>query len=97
MSRRLVGPLVACDAPRPCPVGAVRGPVRTRSRAEGDQPVGLYYRRFRMIFIVLTVFAITATIVRIRRGLTKRQAAYLFVILLCAGLTLRSILFALGM
>lgn len=50
-----------------------------------------------MIFIVLTVFAITATIVRIRRGLAKRQAAYLFVILLCAGLTLRSILFALGM
>lgn len=50
-----------------------------------------------MIFIVIAAWIMTATIVRIRRGLTWRQAFYLFIILLCAGLTLRAVLFAFGM
>lgn len=50
-----------------------------------------------MIFIVLAVFIMTATAIRIRRGLTKRQALYLFIIILCAGIFLRSILFMFGM
>ena len=50
-----------------------------------------------MIYIVASIWIITATIVRIRRGLTWRQAFYLFTILLCAGLILRSILFIFGM
>lgn len=50
-----------------------------------------------MIFIVLAVWIMTATIVRIRRGLTKRQALYMFIIILCAGITLRSILLIFGM
>ena len=50
-----------------------------------------------MIYIILAVFAMTATIVRIRRGLTKKQALYLFIIILCAGTILRSILFMFGM
>jgi hypothetical protein len=50
-----------------------------------------------MIFIVITLFIITATIRRIRRGLTKRQAFYMFVIYLCAGITLRAVLLMFGM
>jgi hypothetical protein len=50
-----------------------------------------------MIFIVITLFAITSIIVRIRRGLTWRQAFYLLTILLCACIILRSVLFMFGM
>jgi hypothetical protein len=50
-----------------------------------------------MIFVIITLWAITATIVRIRKGLTYKQALYLFIILFCAGTVLRSILFAFGM
>lgn len=50
-----------------------------------------------MIFIILAAFIITATIVRIRHGLTKKQALYMFIIMLCAGSILRSILFMFGL
>lgn len=50
-----------------------------------------------MIFIVFTVWLVTATIVRIRRGITYKQCLYLFTIILCAGIILRSILLVFGM
>lgn len=50
-----------------------------------------------MIYIIFTVFIFTAIIVRIRRGLSRREALYLFLIIFCAGVVVRSVLFALGM
>jgi hypothetical protein len=49
-----------------------------------------------MIFIVITLFVIVATIRRILRGLTAKQAFYMFIIYLCVGMTLRAILFMFG-
>jgi hypothetical protein len=49
-----------------------------------------------MIFIVAALYVMTATVVRIRHGLTKKQALYLFIIMLCAGMILRSILYVFG-
>ncbi|HWI70140.1 MAG TPA: hypothetical protein VNS88_17540 [Nitrospiraceae bacterium] len=50
-----------------------------------------------MIYIVMAVWIMTATIIRILHGLTKAQALYMFIIMLCLGLILRSILFVFGM
>jgi hypothetical protein len=50
-----------------------------------------------MIFIVAALWIMTATWIRIKKGLTRRQALYLFIIYICAGLVLRSILYVFGM
>lgn len=50
-----------------------------------------------MIYVAVAIWLMTAVTVRIRRGLTWRQALYLLIIITCAALTLRAVLFALGM
>jgi hypothetical protein len=52
-----------------------------------------------MIYIVIALFIITLLLRRKtgRRKISRKETAYLFVILLCAGLVVRTVLFIFGM
>jgi hypothetical protein len=50
-----------------------------------------------MIYIIITLFLITLIVLRPRRKLNLKETSILFIIYLCAGLTIRAILFAFGM
>jgi len=100
MKPRLAGSHQRTRTTHPVPVrgrGTWSGTgTRPASLPRGTGQSALYWRH-GMIFIVMALWIMTATIVRIRRGLTKRQAFYMFVIYLCAGIVLRSILYIFGM
>jgi glycopeptide antibiotics resistance protein len=52
-----------------------------------------------MIFIVIALFAVTYLFMQpiLHRKLNRKETAYLFVVYLCVGLIVRSILFVFGM
>ena len=75
-----------------------RGPVSgtVHQTSSGSQSAGLN-ERHKMIYIIITLFLITLIVLRPRRKLNLKETSILFIIYLCAGLTIRAILFAFGM
>jgi len=50
-----------------------------------------------MIYIVIALFTITLAVLRPRKKLSLRETTILFIIYLCVGLTVRTIIFMFGM
>ena len=51
----------------------------------------------KMIYIVIALFTITLAVLRPRKKLSLRETTILFIIYLCVGLTVRTIIFMFGM
>ena len=51
----------------------------------------------KMIYIVIALFTITLAVLRPRKKLSLRETTILFIIYLCVGLTVRTIMFMFGM